>query len=250
MVVASALLIAPGMKPKTTASLIALAASLCLSTLAEAQSLRYREAVGQNQVRFRGGLLTPSGDGEYWPDKERDFTGRAEDFEDGVFAFDYARSVAPFLDVEAGLSFFEGTQDQRYLDFTDDNGAAIEHTTSLDTTRFDLGVRVHLAPQEFPLVPYVAAGGSLVSYTLTESGEFIDFNPPPASIFDDTFESDGEAIGWYAAAGLEANLGSSWSLFAEYRHVELEDELGGDFSEFGTLDLSGREITAGVGFRF
>jgi opacity protein-like surface antigen len=217
---------------------------------AAGQPFGYRKAYDQNQIRLRGGLFTPAGEGAYWSDKERDFSGRAEDFEDGVFAVDYSRALTPFLSVEAGFTGFEGSQDQRYLDFTDAGGAAIEHRTTVDTSRFDLGVRVHLGPKELPILPYVAAGGALVSYTLTESGEFVDFNPPPPTIFDDTFTAEGEAFGWYAAAGLEANLGATWSLFAEYRHVDVEDDLGGDFSEFGSLDLSGREITAGIGLRF
>jgi opacity protein-like surface antigen len=229
---------------------VAFGATLLLSTLAAAQPVHYREALGPNQIRLRGGLFTPAGGGDYWDDKELDFTGEAEDFEDGIWAVDYARTIAPFLDIEAGLAGFEGGESQRYLEFSDSDGASIEHRTTLETTRADLGLRLRLAPQQLPIVPYIAAGGSLVSYTLTESGDFIDFNPPPPTIFDDVFVGEGDAFGWYAAAGLEANIGPSWSLFAEYRHVDFEDDLGDDFSEFGTLDLSGDEITAGVGFRF
>jgi hypothetical protein len=45
-------------------------------------------------------------------------------------------------------------------------------------------------------------------------------------------------------------LGARWSVFAEGRWQNVEDELSGDFAGFGDLDLSGRQISVGAAWRF
>jgi len=47
---------------------------------------------------------------------------------------------------------------------------------------FDVGLRVKLAPEHLPVVPYVGGGGSLVTYRLIEHGDFISFNPPAPDV--------------------------------------------------------------------
>jgi hypothetical protein len=42
----------------------------------------------------------------------------------------------------------------------------------------------------------------------------------------------------------------STSLFAEGRWVSVDDELGDDFSGFGTLDLSGSHASLGIAWKF
>ena len=44
-------------------------------------------------------------------------------------------------------------------------------------------------------------------------------------------------------------LGNSFSLFAESRWTELEDDLSGDFEGLGNLDLGGNTIAFGAGWR-
>jgi hypothetical protein len=203
-----------------------------------------------NEIRLRLGVFTPRGDGDYFLDKKDDFTGDAQGLEDATYSVEWLRNVAPALDLSIGAGGYEGAQTQRYRDFTDNRGNSIFHDTTLEVQQFELGLQLRLAPRDAPIVPYLAAGGGWYAYTLTESGEFIDFTPPPATIFDDEFIAEGDALGYYLAAGLKARLGRDWGLFAEARWRKADDELSGDFSEFGTLDLSGREISAGVSWHF
>ena len=53
----------------------------------------------------------------------------------------------------------------------------------------------------------------------------------------------------YLLAGLEAPITRNVSLFAEGRWTKVEDTLKDDFEGFGKLDLSGRQLTAGISWR-
>jgi opacity protein-like surface antigen len=203
-----------------------------------------------NALSLRLGLVTPRGDGQYWDEKERDFTGSIDDFEDGAFGIEYLRHLAPHLALTVGGTFYEGAQRQAYRDFEDRFGNDITHVTTLDLSTLDVGLRFRLAPRHSPIVPYVGGGGTAILWRLEEDGEFIDFGGPVLEIFADVFEDDGTALGYFLVAGLEVPLGRSWSLYGEGRWRDAEDELSGDFDGFGTLDLSGRELAFGASFRF
>jgi hypothetical protein len=228
------------------AALVLLAAT---ASPAGAQGYGYRPAA-QNGLRLRLGLFTPEGGSAYWAEKTRDFTGEPDDFEDVTFGVEYQRELMPMLHLLIGGSFFAGEQDQAYRDFEDDLGRPIVHTTALETASFDAGFRLDLAPADLPLVPYVGAGGKLVSWQLSEDGDFIDFSTVPPEIFTDFFEADGTAVGYFLLLGLEVPVGHFFSFFAEGRWHEVNDDLGDDFEDFGDLDLSGRELAAGVSWRF
>ncbi len=216
---------------------------------AAAQGYGYRSAA-ENGLRVRLGLFTPEGGSAYWEEKERDFTGEPEDFEDASFGVEYQRALTPMLHLLVGGTFFEGIHDQSYRDFEDDRGRPIVHTTALETASFDAGLRLDLAPPGVPLVPYMGAGGKLVSWTLTEDGDFIDFSTSPPEIFTDFFEAEGTATGYFLLLGIEVPVGRSFSFFAEGRWHEVNDDLADDFEDLGELDLSGQELAAGVTWRF
>ena len=232
---------------------LALAASTALAASpATAQPYRraHRYDDAPNQLRLRLGIFTPEGDSEYWQDKERDFTGAPDDFEDGILSGDYLYRLAPHLDLMVSASAYAGQQDQEYRDFVDDRGDPIVHTTELEITSFTLGLRARLLPEGAVIVPYVGVGGGAYLWRLGETGDFIDFAPADPEIFFADFAAEGTALGWYALAGLDVPLGSSVSLFAEGRWHQADDELGDDFRGFGDLDLSGTEVDAGVAWRF
>ena len=49
---------------------------------------------------------------------------------------------------------------------------------------------------------------------------------------------------------MEIPLSNGLSIFAEGRWLRADDELDEDFEDFGTLDLSGRDMRAGIAWRF
>ena len=222
---------------------------LTLLAAAPAVAQRRHDPV-DHALRVRLGGFVPEGDSQYFDEKALDFSGEAEDLEDISFGLDYRLEATPYLSVLFSGTFFEGQNDQHYLDFTDELGNDVEHTTRLEISSLTVGAVVHLARPDAAVRPYVGAGGGLYSYWLEESGEFIDFNPPPPEIFDGTFEAQGDAFGYYLMAGIEVPVSRNVAFFAEGRWQDAEDELEDDFEDFGTIDLSGRDISAGITWRF
>lgn len=215
-----------------------------------AQGAGYRPYTAPNELRFRLGLFEPSGESAYWQEKQLDFSGAPEDFEDLIGGLEYLRRLGPRVSLVAGGSVYSTESSQFYRDFVDENGLDIVHDTLLDIGTLTLGVRASLTGSEAPVQPWIGAGGGFYIWTLEESGDFIDFSPPEPFIFSATFTDDGAAFGWYYAAGIDVPLGSEIVLFAEGRWDEAEDELSGDFEGLGDLDLSGREFSGGLSWRF
>ncbi|MGH9379465.1 MAG: outer membrane beta-barrel protein [Thermoanaerobaculia bacterium] len=226
------------------------------STAVQAQTHQHgrtvRGHVGENNVlRFQLARLTPRGEGNYWPEKELTFTGSADDFEDLSFTLDYQRLVTNRISVMLSAGFFEGAEDQAYLDFIDDLGNDIVHRTTLERAAFTVGLLVHPLGRDAVVSPYLGGGLGAYLWRLTESGDFINFNVDPPFIFTDTFEDEGDAFGHYWIVGLEVPLSWSWAAFAEARWHNADQELGGaDFIGFGELDLSSREVGVGVSVSF
>jgi outer membrane protein W len=234
---------------KTTWIALAAVAIVLAASAAEAQT--YRRYGGDNALRFRVGMLTPDGESAYWADNAEVFTGDADGFEDIALGADFRFRLGERFGVLVSGDLWEGEEDQAYLDFVDAGGADIFHTTTLDVASLTAGLVFDILPRDAAIVPYVGAGGGFYFWTLTEEGDFIDFNDPAGpTIFDDIFEDEGEALGWYGLVGIEVPVGNTWSLFGEARWRSVEDELSGDFAGFGDLDLSGREIYAGASWRF
>ncbi|HET9766842.1 MAG TPA: outer membrane beta-barrel protein [Thermoanaerobaculia bacterium] len=230
-------------------ALFALLAAAALP--AEAQPHGHYEHYGNQQsVRLRLGLFTPDGDSDFFDDTARDFTGDAQDFEDLVAGGDYVFEMHRHVGIMLSGDYFEGHQDQSYRNFEDNQGNRISHTSTLDISPLTAGIVVRLAPDEFPVKPYVGAGGGLYVWRYEESGDFIDFGGIIRPVFTDTLEDDGAALGYYLMAGLEVPISPYFSLFAEGRWDRADDELGGDFADLGTLDLSGRRVMGGIAWHF
>jgi opacity protein-like surface antigen len=239
------------MRFKKAHAIFALAGLLATTAPAWAQR-GYRRDRGYSErdgaFRLHLGAFQPRGDSEYWEDKERDFTGDADDFESASFGLDYLLPISSRMSVMFSGSVFSGEATQSYRDFEDNFGDRIRHDTTLDVASATIGLVLHLTGPDAPLSPYLGVGGGAYPWRLEEDGDFIDFDTNPPDIFTTTLESEGVAFGWYWLAGLEAPISDRLSLFAEGRWTRVDDELADDFEGLGLgdLDLSGREFAAGI----
>jgi opacity protein-like surface antigen len=229
---------------------VAVIVGLLSAASAGAQHKSFGHYAGESVLRGSVGAFTPDGDSEYWTEKEIDFTVAADDYQDFTFTVDYIYFVSPRLGVLASLGGWQGKATQSYREFVDNFGNEIRHVTTIDGAWFDVGLVVHLLEDRAPLMPYVGLGGSWVGWELVEEGEFIDFGFNPPEVVVDSFLADGSAFGFFWLVGIEIPLGSSASLYAEGRWRDADDELNKDFAGFGTFDLSGRSLSAGVAFSF
>lgn len=204
----------------------------------------------QQSLRLLIGQFTPRGDSRYWDEKAIDFTGDADDFEDGAVELEYMRFLGPRLGLLVSLGLFEGDATQTYRNFVDDRGFDISHRTTLEIDSLTVGLVFNLLPRDKVVVPYVGAGAGFYSYRLEESGDFIEFGTFESPIFRGTFEAEGDTFGWYYLAGLEVPVTRNFAILGEARWQRAEDELGDDFTGFGDLDLSGRSYSLGLSWSF
>jgi len=227
--------------------MIALSGLLVLAAPAFAQrygNRRYAEREGEFRIHL--GAFQPDGDSDYWRDKETDFTGSIDDFEDASFGLDYLLPLGDRLNLMFSGSVYEGSTTNAYRNFEDNFGDRIRHDTTLGIASGTVGLLLYLTGPGSAIQPYIGAGGGAYPWRLEESGDFIDFGPPSHPIFSANLKSDGVAFGYYGLAGLTAPITRRVSIFAEGRWTRVDDDLSGDFEGFGKLDLSGREFAAGL----
>lgn len=202
-----------------------------------------------NELRLRAGLFEPEGDSAYWIDNEDQYIEDVTDYEAPAFGLDFRLGLGGRLGLLFSADGYEGENTRAYRDFVDNRGNDIVNTATVEITSATIGLMMYLAPTHSPIQPYVGVGGGLYGYTVTESGDFVDFSNNN-QVFDDAFETDGAALGYYFLVGLDVPIGNQWSIFAEGRWHQADDELDGDFEGFGDLDLSGQSITGGFAIKF
>lgn len=216
------------------------------SVIAEAQGNWQPGEFGS--VRGYIGIFSPQGDSEYWDDIFEAFTGSASDFEDIVFGADYLWRTSPQGGLLFGSSFYKGATTQAYRDWVDGDGAEVTHTTTLDLT--DLTAAYLWRFGKRGARPYIGAGGGLLWWSLREEGYFIDFADEDLPIVFANYYGNGTTWELFALAGLDVPISYRWSFFIEGRYRWSEAELNRDFSGFGTIDLSGLQVTGGFGWNF
>lgn len=209
---------------------------------------------GRDATSFRLGLglFTPDGDSEFWRGNEFEFTGDAGDLDDAVLTADVRIPVGSMTSVMLSASHFSGESRQAYRDFTDSNGFDIEHDTRLSVTPLTLGLVLHPIGRGDRIAPYVGAGAGFWFWSYEETGDFIVFDAmgDPGPIVFEELRGDGVATGWFALAGLDIPISRYVTLFGEARWNDAEDDQEDDFSGLGEIDLSGRQFTAGLSWRF
>lgn len=201
-----------------------------------------------NTLRLRIGVFQPIGDSQYWDQRELDFTGDENDFEDTIYGIDYTRMLTERLGVLVSGTYYEGGNTAAFLDYVDDFGNDIEHETTLEITQFDVGLVYHLLRRNAAVSPYLGGGIGFYGYDLKESGDFIDFHT--FDVFSGTFNAQGSTVGGFFLAGLEIPITDQVGVFGEARWDWASDELEDDFNGFGEIDLSGGQLVGGVSFRF
>jgi hypothetical protein len=200
------------------------------------------------QLRFRFGIFEPAGGSDGWDNVFEGFTGRPADLQDFSWGMDYLWRTSRKSGVLFGFTVYAGRTTSSYEDWVADDGSEVSHTTGLGTSdltaawvyRFgDRGVR-----------PYAGVGGGFLWWSLTDEGYFIDFGSSGNPVIWAWYGAEGTTWEAFGLLGIDIPLNPRWSFFAEGRYRYASDDLGDDFSGFGTLDLSGYDVSAGFGWSF
>jgi hypothetical protein len=231
-----------------TARTALLAALMFLFTGADAEAQWQRLIEPSSQLRFRLGLFEPAGGSDGWNRVFEGFTGTPSDLQDFVWGMDYLWRTGHHTGVLFGFSYYAGSTTSGYQDWVDNDGSEIRHTTRLGMS--DLTAAFLYRFGSAAVRPYAGIGGGFIWWQLTDEGQFIDFGAPGEPVFWGWYGADGATFEAFALLGVDIPLSPRWSFVVEGRYRYATDELGNDFSGFGTLDMSGYEITGGFGINF
>jgi hypothetical protein len=235
---------------RTTLRLLFPVLLITLFAVLPARAQRHWQPGDEGSIRFFLGQFDPDGSSEYWDDKFSDFTGTSSDFNDFVFLVDYRLPVSESSAVLFNIGWYEGASTQAYRDWVDASGRPIRHKTSLRTFETAAAWIYEIGARQHPVTPYLGAGGGFLWWELIERGDFIDFTDEDLPIINTWYGANDVTLELFGVAGLDINFGGPWSLVGQARYRWADDELGGNFAGFGTLDLSGFDYVFGAAFHF
>lgn len=168
------------------------------------------------------------------------------------------------LDAAVDLGYTGGTRPSELKDWTEGpNNLPILQTTKFSRVPLNFDLKWYLTDRGRTIsrfawipaswAPYVGAGVGFMWYTFEQKGDFVSVSasdPNSASIYTDDLYSSGRAPALNAFAGADVSLNNSLVLTGEARYEWAKASLGPDFGAFQKMDLSGLQMSVGIGVRF
>jgi hypothetical protein len=210
----------------------------------------------------RGGWAVPRAQSDIFDFTTDKLTAHRSDFAGGAIDFEVGVRANDFVDISLGIGHSQSTVHSEFRDFVEDDGSTsglpIQQRTEFQRTPFDIGAKVYLKERgrsvsryawvPYAWAPYVGAGVGGMYYRFEQSGDFVDFQTN--DIFTKDFHSEGTAPAAHVAAGLDLSLGPHLIATGEGRYQWARAEMSQDFVGFDRIDLSGFQVTVGLGVRF
>jgi hypothetical protein len=175
-------------------------------------------------------------------------------------ATDVAIRVAPRIDVVGGFEFSQASTLSEYRAFVDNNRQPIEQTTRLRTANLSGSVRLALAPRGTAVsrlawipsrvAPYAGAGGGMLWYQFTQTGDFIDVQSSNLAVFSDVLTSAGWTPSAHVFGGVDVRVHRRMFVAMEGRYLWASATLQRQFQGFDPIDLTGLRVSAGINVLF
>jgi opacity protein-like surface antigen len=170
------------------------------------------------------------------------------DFNNVTVGAEYLVGLGDYLDAGLGVGLYQRTVPSVYWDFVNDDGSEIDQDLKLRMVPFSATVRV-LPFGRNAVEPYVGAGVAIINWHYSESGEFVDFTD--GSVFNDTFEGSGTAVGPTIFGGIRFPIGDRWSVGGEIRWQDAKGDLPSKLGFAGDkIDLGGYNYLATFKVKF
>jgi opacity protein-like surface antigen len=172
-----------------------------------------------------------------------------DDFNGATFGAEWLFGVTDYLEVGAGINYYQQTVPSIYRGFVDNDGTELEQDLKLRQLPIAATVRFLPVGRRASVQPYIGAGIGVINWRYTESGEFLDFNN---EIFRATFEADGSEVGPVILGGVRFPIADVWLVGGEIRWHAAEGETGGIDEGFlgDKIDLGGWSANFAFHFRF
>lgn len=161
---------------------------------------------------------------------------------------DWSVALNDFIEVGAGVSFYQRTTPSIWADWVDESGYDLQTDLKLRIVPVSAIAKFHPFGLWRGLDPYVGGGVSAYFFRYSEVGDFVDLTD--YSIYTDRYVGNGTAVGPFALAGLRARVGSRATIGVEGRYQWGEGELPADQFLTDRVDLGGASVLLTLGYRF
>lgn len=170
------------------------------------------------------------------------------DFNGVTFGGDVLVSLGSFVEVGAGVNYYQRTVPTIYSDYVDDDGSEIDSDIKLRNIPVSLTARLFPLTRDAGFQPYVGGGVQFNRWRYSEVGEFLDFSN--GEIFRDSFTDEGMEMGPVFLGGIRFPVGANALVGGEWRYSTAEADLDASQGFFGdTLDLGGNTVLFTVQFK-
>lgn len=172
-----------------------------------------------------------------------------KEFNGPTFGAEWLVGVTNYIEVGAGINYYQQTVPSIYRFLQHEDGTEIEQDLKLRQIPINATVRFLPLGRNAGVQPYVGAGIGLINWRYSETGEFVDFDN---NVFRDTFEADGTEIGPVILGGVRFPVSDVWLAGAEFRWHSAEGDTGGIDEGFlgDKIDLGGWSTNFAIHFRF
>jgi hypothetical protein len=173
------------------------------------------------------------------------------DFNNFTFGGEWLYGVTDYLEVGAGLGFYQRNVETVYADLVDSDGTEIAQDLKLRVIPITATVRFLPLGRGAAVEPYIGAGIGFFNWRYSEIGEFVGDDGSIFNNVTDPFVGDGTAVGPVIVAGIRAPVGDVWSVGGEFRWQSAEgDGLLDESFIRDKIDLGGWTTSFTFGLRF
>ncbi len=137
-----------------------------------------------------------------------------------------------------------------YANLTDIDGSEIFQDLKLRMVPLTATVRFLPIGRGGPFEPYVGGGVGFTFWRYSETGEFVDSSD--GTIFGETYEADGTAVGPVIVLGARFPAGDAFTVGAEYKWQKAVGDTNPVESQLlgNKIDLGGSSLNFTFHFRF
>jgi len=240
-------------------SLLIVTAAVTVPTLASAQDggEGFLFKTPRFTVGLKLGYAQPSANSDLFDFTTEQLTLDRSDLGAPVVAGEVAIRSTDRIDATIYFGHASGSKGSEFRDWVDNNDRPIEQVSKFARTTLTGGARFYLTPRDRTIgrfawvpskwAPYVGVSGGWMWYSFEQQGDFVDFET--LDVFTETFTTSGTSFTGQIAAGLDLSLSPRIVLNSEGRYSWGRAEAAGDFLGFDPVDLSGFQLTFGIGAR-
>jgi len=244
----------------TIGGLAVLMGALLMPGSAEAQD-GYLFKQPRLSIAVLGGWQSASAGSDIFDFTSQHLTVDRGDFSTGSVGVQIGISVLPRFDLVFEAGHGEAIIDSEFRDFveeTNNGDLPIRQVTRFSQTPISVSGRFYLTERgravgQYAFIPkrwapYIGAGVGRMGYGFEQEGDFVDVDT--YDIFSGTLESKNSGLLTQAFAGADITLAPNFNVLIEGRYTSASSEMRWDFVGFEDIDLSGFQVSFGLGVRF